>query len=53
MQERDIYARRYAEWLKKDARRIKRVVQKPKRTPYRQDTGPTARLGGILKTPKE
>ena len=53
MKGRDIYARRYAEWAKKDERIIKRVVQKPRRTPYRQDTGPQARWGGILKTPKK
>ena len=45
--ERDIYERRYAEWMKKDERIIKRVVQKPKRTAYRLDTGPKVRRAGF------
>ena len=52
-QERDFYAARYAEWVKKDARSKKRVAQEPKRTPYRQDAGPKVRWGGALKKPTE
>ena len=53
MKERDFYATRYAEWVKKDTRGKKRTSKEPKRTPYRQDAGPKVRWGGSLKRPAE
>ena len=53
MKERDEYAKRLADWKKKNEKKSTKKVKKAlKRTPYRQNKGPRDRWGGQIKMPQ-
>ena len=53
MKERDEYAKRLADWKKKNEKKgTKKVKKALKRTPYRQNKGPRDRWGGQIKMPQ-